>query len=341
MSKVDGKVRALALFSGGLDSLLATAVVVRQGVEVIALHFVTGFAPKRRGEEQRALAGIERAAESVGARAVSVDVSVPFLEVVTSPRHGYGRFANPCIDCKIMMLRKAKELLEPYGARFVVTGEVLGQRPMSQHLPVLNLIEKESGLRGLLLRPLSAKLLRPTIPELEGWVRREELYGFSGRSRKAQIQLAAELGITSYAQPAGGCMLTDEHVARRILDLLAHKEKQAATREDLQLAMYGRHFRVSDKVKVVVGRDEWENQQLEGYAAGRWQLRALDHQGPLTLVDGEAGREELTIAARLTARYCDGKQEHTVRVQAEREGEQLLLAVAPLADKELEPLRIQ
>jgi predicted ribosome quality control (RQC) complex YloA/Tae2 family protein len=136
-------------------------------------------------------------------------------------------------------------------------------------------------------------------------------------------------------------MLTDEHVARRILDLLAHKEKQAVTREDLQLAMYGRHFRVSDKVKVVVGRDEWENQQLEGYAAGRWQLRALDHQGPLTLVDGEAGREELTIAARLTARYCDGKQEHTVRVQAEREGEQLLLAVAPLADKELEPLRIQ
>lgn len=341
MRKTHDKGRALALFSGGLDSTLAAAVVARQGVEVIALHFMTGFAPKRRGHEEQSPVGwIEQLAASIGVRVVTVDVSAPFVEVLLNPRHGYGRFVNPCIDCKIMMLRKAGELLVPYEARFVVTGEVLGQRPMSQHLPVLNLIEKESGLRGLLLRPLSAKLLKPTIPELEGWVRREELYAFSDRSRKPQIELAAQLGITSYAQPAGGCMLTDENVTRRVRDLLAHKDKATVTSQDLQLAMYGRHFRVSHKAKVIVGRDEWDNQRLAQFAADRWQLRAADYQGPLTLVDGGAGEEELTVAARLTARYCDGKREPMVWVQAERGDKQVLVSVAPLPDEELEPLRI-
>ncbi len=341
MTNAHDKIRALALFSGGLDSTLAAAVVARQGVEVIALHFMTGFAPKRRGQGDESPANwIEQMAASIGVRVVTIDVSAPFVEVLLNPHHGYGRFVNPCIDCKIMMLRKARELLEPYQARFVVTGEVLGQRPMSQHLPVLNLIEKESGLRGLLLRPLSAKLLWPTVPELEGWVRREELYAFSGRSRKPQIELAAQLGITSYAQPAGGCMLTDENVTRRVMDLLAHKDRGSVTTEDLQLAMYGRHFRVSPRAKVIVGRDEWDNQRLEQFAADKWQLRAADYQGPLTLVDAGAGEEELTMAARLTARYCDGKREPTVRVQAQRGDKQLLFVVAPLPDEELEPLRI-
>ncbi|MCR4438375.1 MAG: hypothetical protein QHJ34_04945 [bacterium] len=334
--------RALALFSGGLDSLLATAVIVRQGVEVIALHFVTGFAPPRRGreEEEAGIRWVERAAAAVGARAEVIDVSGPFVEVVRNPRHGYGRFANPCIDCKVFMLRKAKELLVRYDARFVLTGEVLGQRPMSQHLPVLNLIEKESGLRGLLLRPLSAKLLKPTIPEIEGWVNRDQLYGFSGRSRKPQIELAAQLGITSYAQPGGGCMLTDENVARRVLDLLGHKDRSAIGKDELQLCMYGRHFRLSDKVKAVVGRDEWDNLAMEQCAAGRWQLRALAYQGPLTIVDGEASAEELAVAARLTARYCDGKHEKSVAILAEREDEQVNVLVAPMPDAELEGLRI-
>lgn len=342
MSGTGEKIRALALFSGGLDSLLATAVIVRQGVEVIALHFVTGFAPKRRGQEGQGakVPSIEQAAAVVGARAEVIDVSHPFVEVVRNPRHGYGRFANPCIDCKIFMLRKAKELLVPYDARFVLTGEVLGQRPMSQHLPVLNLIEKESGLRGLLLRPLSAKLLKPTIPELEGWINRERLYGFSGRSRKPQIELAAQLGITSYAQPGGGCMLTDGNVARRVLDLLAHKDRSAISKEELQLCMYGRHFRISDKVKAVVGRDEWDNLAMERFAPGRWQLRAASHQGPTTIVDGEASAEELAVAARLTARYCDGKHEKSVAVLAARGDEQTTLFVSPLPDAELAHLRI-
>lgn len=343
MTSSENKPRALALFSGGLDSLLAVAVVVREGVEVVALHFVTGFSAKGRMAPQAqepAYDRIVQAAASVGARAEVIDLSGPFVEVVTNPRHGYGRFANPCIDCKIMMLRKAKELLGQYGARFVLTGEVLGQRPMSQHLPVLNLIEKESGLRGLLLRPLSAKLLKPTIPELEGWVSREHLYAFKGRSRKPQMALAAELGITSFAQPAGGCLLTDENVARRLRDLFAHRDKGAVSKEDLHLAMYGRHFRISQKVKAVVGRDEWDNVHLEQLAGDWWKLRALDYQGPLTLVEPTANPEELSIAAELTARYSDGKHQSTVRVLAERAGKEMLFAVTPLCEDEVNAMRV-
>ncbi len=343
MTPIDRKIRALALFSGGLDSLLAMAVMVRQGVEVLALHFVTGFSAQSRGaaqEEKDAYERVRQAAASVGAQAEVIDVSEPFVDVIANPRHGYGRFANPCIDCKIMMLRKAKELLPHYDARFVVTGEVLGQRPMSQHLPVLNLIEKESGLRGLLLRPLSAKLLRPTVPELEGWICRERLYAFKGRSRKPQMALAAELGITSYAQPAGGCLLTDENVARRVMDLFAHKDRGAVGKDDLRLTKYGRHFRISHRVKAVVGRDEQENAHLERLAGAKWQLRALDYQGPLTLVEEEANQEELSLAAELTARYSDGKHQPKVRVLAQKRGKELLFTVTPLQDEEVDAMRI-
>ena len=319
--------------------MLAAKVILDLGVELVAFNFNTGFYKRSAGGASET-EPIKRAAAEIDLPLQIIDISEQYLNLLVRPEFGFGRNLNPCIDCKIMMLRSAKEKMGEVGAQFIVTGEVLGQRPMSQHRSTLNLIEKQSGLRGVLLRPLSAKLLKPTLAEEKGWIEREALYDFSGRTRKPQIQLAERLGISYYAQPAGGCYLTDENYTRRFKDILRHTRGDRITTEEIELALHGRHFRLSEKTKVVVGRDERDNKHLESFIAGRWMLRAVEFEGPLTLVEGDASDAEIELAARLTARYCDGKHRPAVKILASKGDEERIYQVQPMESKEVSRLRI-
>jgi hypothetical protein len=310
------RVKAIGMISGGLDSTLAVALVKRQGIEVKAVHFYTGLCitetQRRKGgrpdgtvprnEALRAAADLEVDVEYV-------DLSESgYLDVIVNPRYGYGANANPCVDCRIFMMRKAREIMEAEGASFVFTGEVLGQRPKSQRRDTLRVVEREGGLEGRLLRPLSALLLEPTIPEREGLVDRSRLLDLSGRSRQRQMALARELGIADWPQPAGGCCyLTDEAFARKFFDVLdareAAGEERRLRKEDVVLLSTGRHFRLSPRAKLVVGRSEVENAILDGYGAGRARLEARGVPGPVALVEGTPTWEERLLAARIVARY--------------------------------------
>jgi tRNA-uridine 2-sulfurtransferase len=330
---MSGAAKAIAMISGGLDSTLALALVKRQGIEVKAVTFYTGFCitetQRRKGgradgtiPQNEAL----RAAADLEVEIEYVDLSgAGYLDMLVNPKYGYGANANPCVDCRIFMLARAREIMEREGAQFVFTGEVLGQRPKSQRRDTLRVVERDSGLDGRLVRPLSAKLLPPTIPEREGILDRERLEGISGRSRARQMELARELGITGWPQPAGGCCyLTDESFARKFFDVLdareAAGEERRIRREDVVLLSTGRHFRLSPRAKLVVGRTEVENALLEGYAEGRARLEARDVMGPVALVEGEPTREERVLAARIVARYGKGKDLPRVEI-AWREGD--------------------
>ena len=264
--------KAIAMISGGLDSTLALALVKAQGIEVKAINFYTGFCitetQRRKGgrpdgtiPQNEAL----RAAADLEVDIEYVDLSESgYLDMLVHPKYGYGATANPCVDCRIFMMRRAREIMEAEGAAFVFTGEVLGQRPKSQRRDTLRIIERDSGLDGRLLRPLSAKLLPPTIPEREGIVDRERLLDISGRSRQRQMELARALGVTDWPQPAGGCCyLTDESFSKKFFDVLdareATGEGRRITRDDVVLLSTGRHFRLSPRAKLVVGRTEVEN----------------------------------------------------------------------------------
>jgi tRNA U34 2-thiouridine synthase MnmA/TrmU len=291
--------KAIGCISGGLDSTLAVALVQRQGIEVVALHVLHLWHPLPADPTAKPRA--VRAAEALGAQVRVIDGAEADLEMVQHPRHGLGKRMNPCIDCRIWVLRRARELMDAEAAAFVFTGEVLGQRPMSQNRPAMNLIEREAGLTDLLLRPLSAKCLEPTRPEREGLVDREKLFGIAGRSRHEQMRLAAELGITDYPSPAGGCLVTDPAFAFRLKELLDHGPPTVA---DVQLLKVGRHFRLPDGTRVVIGRSEADNLLLERlFQPGDGRLEAADIPGPTTLVRGTASDENLTTAAALTLRY--------------------------------------
>lgn len=342
-------VRAIALLSGGLDSTLAARIVKDQGIDVYALNFHTGFCltDHRRAIGGRHASGREvgndalRAAAGLGIEIEIVDVSREYLEIVTAPKYGYGSAVNPCIDCRIFMLRHAAEYLDRRGARFVFTGEVLGQRPMTQHRQTLDLVERKSGLEGILLRPLSAQLLPPTVPELEGWVDRSRLYAIQGRSRKEQMRLAREFGIASYPQPAGGCcFLTDSTYARRFRDLVGHRGGEPLGAEEMVLLKVGRHFRLSPHLKAIVGRDEDENRFLERYGEGRWRFFAADYVGPLVLAEGELEESDVVPVASLVARYCDGKHNPLLRVRYDRGGGECEVEVRPAGEEELDAWRI-
>lgn len=344
--------RAIGMLSGGLDSTLALKLMQLQGVEVKAINFYTGFCIT---ETQRRLGGRHkdgkvprnealRAGADLGVEVELVDISDKgYLDIIANPRYGYGANANPCVDCRIFMMSRAREIMEKEGADFIFTGEVLGQRPKSQRRDTLGLIEKKSGLEGRLLRPLSAKLLPPTIPELEGKVDREKLQGISGRGRTPQMTLAKELGVTDYPQPAGGCcFLTDESFGRKFHDLLDHRAVRKIERDEIVLLATGRHFRIAPTVKLIVGRAEGENFVLERYAdETRWRLEAVDHMGPLALVEGEPGYEERVTASRIVARYGQGREQPEVKVRWRRGEDEDELAVTPYADDApLEALRV-
>lgn len=318
--------KAIALLSGGLDSALACALTLRLGFEVVGVNLATGFCVGQgRCDTVLALAG------RLGIPLRLLDVGREFLEVVRAPRFGYGSGMNPCLDCRILMARTAGAVMAEEGASFVVTGEVLGQRPMSQHRRALDLVAEESGLGERLVRPLSGRLLGPTLPERLGWVRREDWLDIQGRSRRRQLVLAREWGLTEFVQPSGGCcLLLTKPYAVRLRDAFASRGREALTAEDFALLRFGRHFRISPRLKVVVGRDERENAILAGFSPRRWVLSFPTVPGPLALVEGDPGPDDLEVAARLAARYSDAPPGQPVTVRATRDGESRDLTVLPL-----------
>lgn len=318
--------KAIAAFSGGLDSILAAVLVHRLGVDVTLLHVQHLFSANEEGR-----ARIRAAAERVGLPLRIVDASAEHLDVIRNPKHGYGRGMNPCVDCRIFMLKIAKRVMEEEGAVFVVTGEVLGQRPKSQHHRALLQAAAESGLGDRLLRPLSANLLPDALPIREGWLRREDLLAIQGRSREQQMALAKEFGVTDYPQPAGGCVLIEKAYAARVRDAFAHVGRENVDVEAFRLLRVGRHFRLSERAKAIVGRNEGENTDLEGFAAGRIRIDPVDVMGPTTLVEGDPNEEEILLAAALTARYSDNGGRGSIPMTIVGEGEERTVDVAPIA----------
>jgi len=331
--------KAIALLSGGLDSTLAARLVLDQGIELEALNFMTVFCTCTN-KGATCLAS-QKAVETLGIPLRVFNVSEEYLNVVRNPKHGYGSNMNPCIDCRIFMLKKAKAYMEESGGSFIVTGEVLGQRPMSQRRDAMRLIEKEAGLEGYILRPLSAQFLPVTLPEREGWVDREKLLNIQGRSRKPQMKLAEQFNIRDYPCPAGGCLLTDPGFARRIRDLMDHQYDFSLN--DVHLLKFGRHFRLSPTVKLVVGRNEEENQKIETFSrAGDVLLKTVRYPGPVSLLRGEASETERERAASITARYSKAKGMEKVEVhyqKVEREEEKSIF-VSPLSEAEIQKERI-
>jgi len=317
--------KAIALLSGGLDSTLAAALVRQVGIEVIGLYVETLF-----DTESMRAHHVATAAKQIGIPVRTLDLAEEQMDLVAHPKHGYGKGMNPCLDCRILMLKAAAQVMEEEGAHFVITGEVLGQRPMSQHRRSLELVAEESGLGDRLLRPLSANLLPDTLPVKEGWIRREDLLGLSGRSRQSQIALAKRLGIRDYPQPAGGCLLLAKAYTARLRDAFTHIGKDAMTREDFLLLRYGRHFRISDRVKVIVGRNERENEILEGFTSGRIRLEPRDVVGPLTLVEGDPSCADICLAASIAARYCDQYDGTPLAMKVVRPGEERIINVVAL-----------
>jgi tRNA-uridine 2-sulfurtransferase len=295
------KTKALGLLSGGLDSSLAVKLVLDQGLDVEAVNFVSPFCLCGKNG-----CGAVEVAKKLGVPLRKISVGEEYLKMVRKPRFGYGKNMNPCIDCRIFMLKKAKKCAEEIGAAFIFTGEVLGQRPMSQRWRTLGIIEKEAGLENQIVRPLSAKLLPPTQAEKEGLVKREELLEIEGRTRKTQIRLAQELKVTDYSCPGGGCLLTYREFACKLKDLFEHKK--IVTLKDVQLLKVGRHFR-SGKNKIIVGRNETENNLLFRLKMPNdYWFEAQDTGSPITLLQGPKTRDAIEKAAALTAYYSDKKQ---------------------------------
>lgn len=290
--------------------MLAAALLRAQSIDVTLICFVTPFFGAARARESAAHLDLPL---------MEVDLTDKYLPLIYDPPHGFGRGHNPCIDCHTLMLREAGALMATAGFDFLFTGEVLGQRPMSQNRGSLNLIARESGLAELLLRPLSAKSLKTTPPEIQGWVDRERLLNLSGRGRRRQLALAAAFGITKFPAPAGGCLLTDPRYATRLKELLRHVPE--ATRSDLELLRYGRHFRLPGGAKAVVGRIQRENEALETLISlGDFLLKVKQYPGPLVLGRGVESEADLAAAVGLTAAYSDAPEGAPVTVTADPGG---------------------
>jgi tRNA-specific 2-thiouridylase len=331
--------KCVALISGGLDSMLAARVMQDHGVHVEGINFYTGFCVEghthaiRRGARDRPKRhNALWVAEQLGIKLHMIDVIEEYKDVVINPKHGYGANLNPCLDCKGFMVGKAREWMEANGFDFLVTGEVLGQRPMSQRRDTMPVVARESGARDRLLRPLCAKLLPPTLPERERWVDRERLFDFNGRSRKPQMALAERFGLTDYAQPAGGCcFLTNQQYSNKLADLWRTRGEKRYELEDILLLKVGRHLRPRPHFKLIVARDDGENNFLLGFRDRYTHLFADSHPGPLALIDGEPQARDLELAARLTARFGKGREAGQVSVTvAEPGGRTQTLKVVPL-----------
>ena len=322
--------KALALLSGGLDSILAVKLILDQGIDVVGINFISLFH----------ISGENKAKEIVKKFKIplkTVNLGKDYLRVIKNPKHGYGKHMNPCIDCRIFMLKKANKYAKEINASFIFTGEVLDERPMTQTRKSLDLIEKESGLKGKLLRPLSAKLLPKTEAEKKGWVDREKLLDIRGRSRKKQITLAKKYKIKEYPSPAGGCLLTYKEFADKVRDLFKHKKK--VTIEDIDLLKIGRHFRFK-KNKIIVGRNEEENKQvLKMKEKNDYFFEVPGYGSPITILQGPKTKEVIKKAAQLTAHYSDAKDKK-ILVEYGREKLIKSLSVVSISNNEIKGLRI-
>jgi len=333
-------VKALALLSGGLDSTVAIKVVqesalVPLGIE--AIHFSTVFC-RCDGKDGTCGSKAKSVAEQFNIPVRNINNTLLLMEAVRKPRHGYGSNMNPCIDCRINMIHSTRETMIQTGASFIITGEVLGQRPMSQHLRALKLIEKETNLQGLILRPLSAKLLEPTIPEKNKWVDREKLLAISGRSRKQQISLADIFEVKDYPCPAGGCLLTDPAYALRMKDLLAHNPDFVLN--DILLLQVARHFRLNEKLKLMVGRNEKENQTISNLARpDDVLLETADYIGPVALLRGNFNESDIKLAGGIIGRYSDINNAKEINIKALSDGT-VIENVLVVTDSEISRYRI-
>lgn len=323
--------KAVSLFSGGLDSQLAVALIQRQNIEVIAVNFVTPFFGLKESTV--------KAAENLGIELLTVDLGKEYIDkVLKNPKYGYGKNMNPCIDCHAFMFKKAGDMMGKLGASFIISGEVLGQRPMSQNKTALHIVEKLSGYQGYIVRPLSAKLLPPTIPEEQGWIKREELEDISGRSRSRQTELAEKFGIKEYPSPAGGCLLTEANFARRLKKLLEFKPE--AEPEEMSILRVGRHFYIGDNL-LVVGRNKAENEILEKIALPSDKfIKVTDRPGPLAVFRSFNNcyhDENIKYAASILARYSDAKNENRANIKLySKDGEiEKLFEVKPLLPEEV------
>lgn len=289
--------KAIALFSGGLDSTIAAKLIIDQGIEVIACNINTGF-----GSTKDRLAHMKNMCEQVGAEFRSVDIRDEYIkDVLFTPKYGYGKNFNPCIDCHAKMFEVAKRLMEEWGASFLISGEVLGQRPMSQNRESLDKVLNLSNCDGLLLRPMSAKSLEPTIPEINGWVDREKLENISGRNRERQMELAQEFGLKDYEAPGGGCLLTDEKFSDKIRDFIAH---DMFTIEDIPTLKYGRQLRLPEGAKLIIGRNAEDNEILEKIENSKYLHIKTELFGPHSLISRNASENDRVLAAKLMLAYC-------------------------------------
>jgi len=308
-------------------------------VQVEGINFYTGccveghtHASRRKDRAKPKRNNALWVAEKLGIKLHIVDVIEEYKDVVINPKHGYGANLNPCLDCKGFMVRKAREWMEENGFDFIITGEVIGQRPMSQRRDTMPVVARESGAGGLLLRPLSARLLPPTTPEEQGWVEREKLLDLSGRTRKPQMALAERYGLHDYAQPAGGCcFLTNEQYSAKLADLWQTRGRRDYELDDIMLLKVGRHLRPRPHFKLIIGREEGENNYLEGYRHQYTRFSTLSHPGPVALLDGEAQGDDLELAARLVARFSQGRDAPQVEVEIRMpDGTSRSLQVTPL-----------
>ena len=317
--------RALALFSGGLDSMLAIKTITDLGIDVVAIHIKTGF-----GGTKDVLDLMRGRAEMAGAVLEVVDVREEYIQkILFDPVHGYGKNFNPCIDCHGYMFKVARGLMQKFDASFLITGEVIGQRPMSQRADAIKLVTRlaEDDEEKLILRPLSAKLMEPTTPELKGWVEREKLHGISGRSREKQLAMAEAYGWEDYESPGGGCLLTEEHFSDRLREFVSHDE---LTPEDVDLLKYGRHFRLPDGAKLVVGRNKEDNEHLQKIESGKYLPVKLPIAGPYSLLSKKASPEERRLAAKIAMTYARSSASENYDVLI---GEDEVLTVSPFREK--------
>ena len=317
--------RAISLFSGGLDSMIAIKLIVDQGIDVTAVHIKIGFSGTKDITDI-----LEQRAKMAGADFKIIDVREEYLQkILFDPKYGYGKNFNPCIDCHGYMFRIAKGVMKELGASFVVTGEVLGQRPMSQRSDALKQVSKLANDKEdkLILRPLCAKLMEPTTPEIEGWVDREKLLDISGRSRERQLKLVDEYGWEEYESPGGGCLLTESHYSERIREFVAHDNFEVA---DIDLLKFGRHFRLPDGAKLVVGRNQEDNEGLQTIESQKYIVVKLPIAGPFSLMSQEASDKDRALAAKLAITYAKSSVDNVYEVLIGEEP----ISVSPFATKQ-------
>ncbi|MEA3369927.1 MAG: 7-cyano-7-deazaguanine synthase [Campylobacterota bacterium] len=290
--------KAIALFSGGLDSTLAMKLIIDQGIEVLAVNINTGF-----GSTKDRLEHMQSMCNQVGAELKIVDIQSEYLQdVLFDPKHGYGKNFNPCIDCHAKMFAVAKRIMEDEGASFLLSGEVMGQRPMSQNKDALQTVLNESNCDGLLLRPMSALRLAPTIAEEKGWVDRDKLEGITGRSRDRQLELAKEIGLEDFESPGGGCLLTDENFGKKMFDFIKYDKFEV---KDIPVMKFGRHFRLQNGAKLVIGRDKDENLHLQNIDNDKYyHIKTVGLPGPHALLSKNATAEDKNLATSAVLTYC-------------------------------------